>query len=102
MELDTYPLLRAAILEMAYDNGVINRTETEEDFLARMDELIFEDEGFPEDTLYEVESTLEKLSVDDRQEFVIGEVDTVLESNEGMEDELDHASSVLAKIFEMI
>lgn len=97
-----YPLIKSAIIEMAYDAGVINRTEAEEDVLTRMEELIQDEDGFDDDVLYQLEATLAELNSDDFHELVTGELDIVLERNADIEQQVQDASDVLGKMFTML
>lgn len=50
MLIDSYQTLRKAVLELVYDNGVINRGESEEDTLKRLELVVkcYSDEDLEE------------------------------------------------------
>lgn len=102
---ESHPLIKNAVVEMAYDNGLINRLESEQALLKRMDGLLQDEDTLSEDTLYELESTLGKLTADEQRRLVTDSdefVNSMIEEYEELEGELIHAHEVLNKIFEMM
>lgn len=102
---ESHPLIKNAVVEMAYDNGLINRLESEQALLKRMDGLLQDEDTLSEDTLYELESTLGKLTADEQRRLVTDSdefVNSMIEEYEELEGELIHADEVLNKIFEMM
>lgn len=64
-------MTKRAIIEIAYDSGVINRCRSEDDALATATAAI--QKSFGEDALLLTESFLKELSEDELLEFATGE-----------------------------
>jgi len=72
MILDHYPAMRNAILLIAYDNGCINRTQTEDELLKRCDSsLLFA--RINRDDLVRIEADLAKLNEADLETVCNGD-----------------------------
>lgn len=70
MKVDAYPQLKKAAREIAYDNGMINRTQTEEAYLASLDPVL---EAYASYDLVHWDIWLGRLTPDQLVEVTCGE-----------------------------
>lgn len=68
--MSAFPLIEQAILEIAYDNGAINRHMAEERLLSNVMLLLIEQ--YPEQRLVETEQVLGTLSEDEFVDLMVG------------------------------
>lgn len=97
MLMDNYPTIKKAIIELAYDNGVVNRLETEEEVLKRLDILV---RCYEDSELEKWENILSSLEEEVFIDYVVNgmlpavNLDWVL-SSEDMENFLDAIAEAL-------
>lgn len=70
--LAKYPLLRQAALDIAYDNGYVNRTSTEAEWMAGAESVVREE---TEKALSESEAVLAGLTREERRQIACGDCD---------------------------
>lgn len=76
MLISKYPGLKKAALEIAYDNGMINRLETEESFLKSLDYTLGAEGVYHED-LQTWSNWLETLSEETLNELCCGDEEAI-------------------------
>lgn len=87
-----HPFIRAACIEIAYDNGMINRNVLEEDWLQETEELLIR--KFDTATRDIAEGQLKRMDEETFSEFCTGEQDEELSAA------VPQASAVLQAAFE--
>lgn len=71
-KLDGLPHTKKAVLILAYDNGRINRTSTEADYLAKVEEVLGSD-GYYQMDLEEIDGYLGELLPEEMETLCAGE-----------------------------
>lgn len=69
---ETFPGIKKVALEIAYDNGMINRSFTESDFLSKVDEILGSD-GVDFADLKRIDDWIATLSENEIQVLAAGE-----------------------------
>lgn len=80
--VERFPRLREAALEIAYDNGMINRGKAEADWLAELDPVLGAD-GVAEEDLGRLEAWLQTLNQGDLLILCAGEMEDMAKVAEG-------------------
>lgn len=78
--IDKFPFIRDTALIMAYDNGMINREQSKEEFLALCESVVGADGVYHED-LVALESWLGSLTSDERETIAAGLHEDIEELN---------------------
>ncbi len=99
--INDYPFIKAAAMELAFDSDMINRTITEEQFLAGVEAVIFAD-GVYEKDVKAFENWLSALTDEDRETVAVGEHSEMMELIAGAPktDEGTPVANLLDDIFE--
>ena len=80
--INNYSFIKAAALEIALDNGMINKSFSEEDFYKGVEACIFAD-GVYEKDIKALDIWLGSLSKEDQETIAIGEHSEMMELSKG-------------------
>lgn len=98
MLIHCYPAIKKAALSIAYDNGMINRDNSEEQYLACVEEVLKGGTWF----LAQIEACLQVLSDEDLDTVCCGDEEErkeLLKENSN-ESSAEHVEQFLQRIFE--
>lgn len=105
MIVDRFPGIRAVALKIAYDNGLINRFQSEEEGLLSLDEILGAD-GVDEADLRLVDEWCQSLSEEDQAKLAAGEHSEMIDLQQefqrpkllGIFDDIFNGEDVCVKI----